>query len=744
MSAIRVRPWISVVLMFVLMLVSLSTWAQESSELPTSPEANAAPPEKPANDAEAKDNRDDATSLPETVVTANRVEEEPFLSGRSLDIVSKDELRERQPRTIPEALRESPGVFVQSTNYGGGSPIIRGMVGPQVLILIDGIRLNNAVFRTGPLQYLNLLDQYEIEQLEVVRGPGSILYGSDSLSATINARTHTPRDRRQSDRFGANFELAGRYGSAARDKTGHGLVDMGYSWFGANASVTFKDFDNLEGGRGVGTQPYTSYQQVNASGKLTARLSEGFFEDWTVTLGYHLTRMTDVGRAEQLESKHKYNLYQNDHDLLYARTNMIFRPISTKLELTLSYQHFFEDKQTDNLDDDLNYVQKTSNDKITVNTIGVDAQFHTNVLDDRLRLVYGAEYHKDLIESSNESFDRISGARSQGEAAYPEGSDYELGGAYVSVNGEALPTDLDFGLRLTAGYRFQHMGGTADAREDAPAVDYGNQAHIFMLGIQGSYKHHWMSAFTWSQGFRAPNMDETVSIGDRGDWYQVQNDDLGPERSDTFELLNRFNVWRLSGSLAGYVTLLSDFIRREPATLDGEETYNDLPVVKNANGGHARLYGFEGQLNFKLWQGFSLATALTYTYGEELLDDDAQAADPQNRSSRPLSKIPPFFGNAGLRWDKRFNSHYAFFAETYLLFASKQSRLSDNDKQDVRIPVGGTPGWVTWNARSGLDMYDMASLVLNIENLTNTKYKYHASGVYGAGTNAILSAEIRY
>ena len=712
---------------------------QEQKQEPTIEE-----PPLPDNDNGMYAEKAKAPDLEEVVVTAQRREESLFLSGRSVDTLKAKQIQERQPRTVPEALRESPGVFVQSTNYGGGSPIVRGMVGPQVLILVDGIRLNNAVFRTGPLQYLNLLDTHEIEQLEVVRGPGSILYGSDALGATLNARTFMPKDRRSDGEAGVNGLFGGRFGSAARDVTGHALLDGGGSWFGANLTVTGKQYDDLRGGRGVGVQPYSGYDQVNVSGKLMARLSEGFVKDWTFTLGYHLARMTDVGRAEQLQTKHRYNVYQNDHDLVYARGEMFFEPIHTDLELTLSYQRFFEDKQTNQLDDSHQARLTKQNDRITVHTIGTDARFHTALLDKHLNLIYGAEYHKDLVDSESVSRDLVTGERGKGTPPYPEGSDFELGGAYLTAEGELLPLDWDFALRLSAGYRFQHMGGSADAREDLPAIDYAAQAHVFMAALQASYKRHWMSAFTWSQGFRAPNLDETTAIGDLGDWYQVPNESLGPERSDTLEWLNRFQAWRLSGSLAGYITLLSDFIRRESATLDGEDTYDGLPVIRNANGGEARLYGLEAQLAMRLGAGFTVSTSLTYTYGKEVLDDEAKAADEQHRDSRPMSKIPPLFGDARLRWDHTFSPDALFFAETFLLFADKQDRLSDTDRQDVRIPEGGTPGWVTWNLRSGLDLYEALRLSLSLENLTDVKYKYHASGVYGAGTNGILSMELRY
>ena len=702
-------------------------------------------PGEPSGEEESAEDEKEDHLIEEVVVTASRREESPFLSERSVDVVGKEEIREKQPRSVPETLRESPGVFVQQTNFGGGSPIIRGLVGPQVLILIDGVRLNNSVFRTGPLQYLNLLDQYQVQRLEVVRGPGSVLYGSDAMGATINAITIAPIDRRRDEGFGYNGRVVGKYGSAAREKTGHGLIDLGHSWFGSNLNATIRDFDDLEGGRGVGTQPYSSYRQANAAGKLTARLKEGFFKDWRFTIGYHLARIFDAGRAEALEAKHKYNVYQNAHDLLYTKGSMKFEPIMTDFELTLSYQHFFEEKETDYLDETHTLMQSQSSDRTTVNTIGVGGQSTTKILSDRLAFVYGGEYYHDGVDSSRRERDIATPLwHDARRSPFPEGSAYYLGGAYLFTHGELLPSEWDFSLRLSGGYRFQQMGGSADARSDAPAIDYDHNAHILTAGIQGSYKHHWMSAFTWSQGFRAPNLQESIQIGDTGDWYHVDNPNLGPERNDTFELLTRFKAWRLSASMTGYFSLLADIIKRVPASHEGRAQYLGLNVVKNANGGEGRIYGAEGELWFRLWWGFSLSGALTYTYGEEHLDEAARLEDPDHPSKLPLSKIPPLFGTGNLRWQSGDIDDVKVFAETYLQFAARQDRLSEIDKDDVRIPDGGTPGWVTWNARSGVDLYDHLRLGLTLENLTNTRYKYHASGVYGAGTNAVLSVEGRY
>jgi outer membrane receptor for ferrienterochelin and colicin len=121
----------------------------------------------------------------EAVAVARRDPEDRFRSARSVSSVSGRHLTEHAPRTVPEAFHDTTGVFVQQTNHGGGSPIVRGMIGPQNLILVDGVRLNNSVYRTGPIQYLNLVDPLSLERMEVMRGPGSVLYGSDAMGGVI-------------------------------------------------------------------------------------------------------------------------------------------------------------------------------------------------------------------------------------------------------------------------------------------------------------------------------------------------------------------------------------------------------------------------------------------------------------------------------------------------------------------------------------------------------------------------------
>ncbi len=686
---------------------------------------------------EEESNEDEAApacQMGEVVVSASRNEEEPFHSNRSVDVLSNDEIKQRVPRTVPEALRESPGVFVQQTNHGGGSPVIRGMVGPQILLLVDGVRLNNSVYRTGPLQYLNMLDSYQIKRLEVVRGPGSVLYGSDAMGGVINAITLLPNDRRGLG-FGANGRGALKYASANTEKTVHALADMGYEGFGFNGGVTFKDFGNLRGGDSVGEQPYTSYDQLNVGTKFMARLKEGFTKDWHFSMAYQRAMMNDVGRADKLFTKDSYNLYNNDDDLLYGKAHMIFRPINTKLDLTLSYQHFFEQKDSIKLDPNHTEELKRSRDHITVNTIGMDSQFQTELLEKRLNFTYGVEVYRDWVSSSRKERGLENSWADAKYDPFPEGSRYRLIGAFLTARGEILPLEWDWRLALTAGYRVQQMAGHADAREGAEETDYSHISHVGTAGIQTSYKDNWMTSFNWSQGFRAPNLNESILIGDTGEFFHITNDSLGPEMSDTLELLTRFDAWHLYGSAAGYISFIHDVIKRVPTTFEGQEEILDKTVAWNINGASGRMYGFEGMLGADLTHGLSTQATVTYTYGVEKIDDAADI---------PLPKVPPVFGDWRLRWEGKASEKAGVFVETYILFAGKQDRLSEEDVKDVRIPQDGTPGWVTWNIRGGVCLHEHYRFGLTVENLTNEKYKYHASGVYGAGTNAILTLDLDF
>nr|HPM78902.1 TonB-dependent receptor plug domain-containing protein [bacterium] len=195
----------------------------------------------------AEDSEDNATELPEVVVTAERSPIDLDDAARSVSIITAQQFDERIARTVPESLRATAGILVQRTNLGGGSPFIRGLVGNQVLILIDGVRMNNSTFRGGPNQYLNTIDPFFIDRIEVVRGPGSVLYGSDALGGTINIITHRRADFAEA--YGVNGRLMSRFTTGEREATEHVGVESNVGQtLGMAVSGSLRQFGDIDPG----------------------------------------------------------------------------------------------------------------------------------------------------------------------------------------------------------------------------------------------------------------------------------------------------------------------------------------------------------------------------------------------------------------------------------------------------------------------------------------------------------------
>ncbi len=197
-----------------------------------------------AGEGAAREATNQLLELPTIVVTATRTEEAPFELPYAVDVVGSADLERTLPRTTVEALRAIPSVMLQKTAQGQGSPYLRGFTGFRTLMLVDGIRLNNSTFRDGPNQYWNTIDVLGLERVEVVRGPGSVLYGSDAIGGTVQAMS---RGRMG---YGAGFDMSGgglyRWGSADDSHTGRSELSVQQDGrLGLHAGASLKEYGQL-------------------------------------------------------------------------------------------------------------------------------------------------------------------------------------------------------------------------------------------------------------------------------------------------------------------------------------------------------------------------------------------------------------------------------------------------------------------------------------------------------------------
>lgn len=675
----------------------------------------------------------DEPALPghRTIVVARAVPEDPETSDRSVSVIDAEELAERAPRTTPEALWETPGVFVQATNRGGGSPFIRGLVGPQVLITVDGVRLNNSTYRTGPLQYLHLVDAFSLDRIEILRGSGSVLHGSDAMGGVLSLHPVEPADCRADEGGCADGGIRGGISSADLGGAVHARLGGGIGGFGAVAGATFLDTRSLDAGGDLGRQPHSGYRTGATVARAVHRFRAGPRVSGSVAGNWLWGRIENAGRTDAV-AKGSLRFIDNDVHLAWAR--LVLRVPTTRAEATLSYQHFREETRDLSLAADRRTATGARRDRVRAGTIGTDVRLLTTLLDRRLQLHYGGMYYRDAVDSdkarqgADARFHPVSGA------LYPDGSLYQTYGAYVRLEGDPISTADGHVLRLSGGYRLHGMAGSAPDGSVLGDAAWDALGHVGQAGIQWLWKDRMTVALTWSEGFRAPSLQEAAVFGDVGDYWEVPNPNLRAERSDTLELLARTRVWRLRIQAAGWATFLSDLIARAPGTWQGQDTLDGKTVVIRKNVGRARALGVEVQADLDVGWGVSVGGNLAWTWGEQEVDGGPDV---------PMSRIPPIFGTARVRWDSTpWPGTLSGFVEAYVRAAGKQDRLAPLDLKDSRIPTDGTPGWTTLNLRMGMSVAGRTRVNLALENLTDARYKHHGSGIFMPGFNAVLSVAV--
>ena len=667
----------------------------------------------------------------EILVIARLRRERSFSSSRSVEKVRRERMLQTAPRSVSEALTETPGVFVQKTNHAGGSPILRGLIGPQVLLTIDGVRLNHAAYRTGPLQYLNLFDPFMLDSLEVLRGAGSVLYGSDAMGGVLRLNPVSWAPLAHRDSWTTTGALVSGFRSADRGFSGGALIGGGGHGFAFGGALSGFVGQDLDGGGAIGAQPHSSYNTGTGLFRaLWTRSRLGALRDVTVTGNYLYGRVLDAGRADNLYAKLNFLVYDNTDHLAWTKLEFSVPAWTLDAQVVFSFQRFYEQKDTSRVDADYVTLLSTTRDHTWVSSPGVDATFsfrpHRN-----LRVQTGGMVTHDTVTSDQVARDEGQPWAPTGLNGLPDGSTSRTWGLFAFVD---APIRVMEGLRMTfsAGNRIHGAAAHAPAYATLPSVDYDYTSVVFFSSVSAVWARRWSTSLVLSQGFRAPSLHESAMLGDEGKAFHVPNPGLEPETLDGLEWIGRLHLPGLSLGVSLYASRLTDIILRHTTTWEGQIQVNGKDVVENYNGNEGRIYGADGHFDWRPLRRLQILGLVGWTWGEEHREDGTEV---------PLSRIPPLSGQLTVRtiqpaW---WSGAARFLVEGFARGALNQDRLSPEDLNDVRIPDGGTPAWFTLNARAGLTWdrplsgVERLSLFLSAENLLDFEYKYHGSGVYGPG-----------
>lgn len=653
--------------------------------------------------------KDTVGILEEVVVTATRkstaAQQLPF----SFNSVNAKQIAETGFRTMPEALMGSVGVFVQKTNHGGGSAFVRGLTGNQTLILVDGIRFNNATFRYGPNQYLNTVDMYMVDKVEVVRGTGSVQYGSDAMGGVIQLFSKDLS-------FGKKSFRANTVGKmVSRDMEYTARAELGYQSenFALSAGYTNRKFGDLFGGDTTGRQSPSGYAEQAFDLKIKFRTGK----QTTLTASHQYVKQEQVPlyHKVKLENFAYYFFAPQERKMSYLKleTKTNQRLIET-IHFILSAQEGFEKRD---------YNQQANTNRFSeediVKTMGATVDI-ASTLGTRWLANSGIEYYHDKVNSSKWQIPVSSFPAQQFRGLYPDASSDDNFSLYTLHHLKAGAFDIEAGLRYNA--MGIHIPDTSVSPVKSGNVSIYPSSLVVNAALGYSINRKLRVYGSFSTGYRTPNIDDMGSLGLVDFRYEVPAGGLRPEKSYHTELGYRFLNRQLRTSVAIYYMHLTDLISR--VQVSGQQV-NGYNVYTKENNQESYVRGAEFELQYQLSSFISFYTGAAYTYGQNL------------SANEPLRRIPPFNGRIQLQYHWR-----GWYVNIENIFASSQTRLAKGDKDDNRIPAGGTPGWNLVDLNAGYSGKNY-SIRTGIQNMRDVDYRTHGSGINGMGRAVWLSLQVR-
>ncbi len=652
----------------------------------------------------------------EVTITAQRSERISFDVAIATTTISSAQLKEYEARSTPEALMNQTGVWVQKTNHGGGSPIVRGLVGNQVLLLVDGIRLNNATYRYGPNQYLSTVDPQIIERIEVNRGSGSVLYGSDALGGVVQLLSRTPSF--STGGLKMRGELSSKWMSAGMEKSIRPELELQGKNVAFLGGVSVRSYGDVLAGGTLGFLRPSGYEERSADAKLLVRSQRGD----VFTAAFQQTTQQHVPRYDQVVQG-GYRIYEFEpqtRQLAYIRWEHTTKSAWVQaLRITTSLNRSVEGtiSQKNNSAD-----LKNQNDE--VNTVGLMAEIHSNPIA-RWRSQSGVEYYRDHVSSSAVVFNTSNNTETQQRGSYADGS--------INSNW-AVFTNHQFEWK-----RFQFLAGARWNTVVVKVMDkiFGDQQInpqdlIGNAGVMFSITPRLRVMGNMNTGFRAPNVDDMSKFGTlEANVFEIPSSGLSPERSTSVEVGFKYKAPKLSWTITTYQTRLSDLIDRLPSTYLGSTTFDGRTVYQKKNVGEALVQGFEADVEMQVLPSLTLNGNVTYTHGQN------------ETKNEPMRRIPPMFGKLGIRY-----SHpSSFWMRAEWIMAASQSRLAAGDKSDVRIAIrlvnDVMPAWDIFSLYAGYS-YKFVGVQVSAQNIFDKAYRVYASGVDGYGRCFTASVRVKF
>lgn len=633
-----------------------------------------------------------------TLLRATAWERQPYRT----DIKKIGAAAGSETRTTPEWLMHQTGVMVQKTNHGGGSPTLRGLQGNQTLMLVDGIRLNNSIFRYGPNQYLNTVDAFGLDQMEVLFGNGAVQYGSDAMGGVIAAKFHEPTVSKN-NQWTPHVFVRGISGK--QEQSARGSMDYVSSKFGLTVGGTLRNFgDVVAGGERQRLAP-TGYRERDFDGKFQVYGKRG---KWTFAHQNHNQFAVPVYHKVALENYAYYNMDLQLRSMTYLKKEWANRMGALdKVEVVIGQQGQGEWRSFQKNGSSISRREKDSVDTrfVTLKVFGKQKK--------GFQYVMGIDAYLDRVFSERADWNLVTSTQKDLRALYPNDATNNQTSAFLYAT-QSWKSGL-----LRAGLRYSGTQVRIPTVELGEVVD-NNEAVVFDVAASRKLSESLYVYSNVGSSFRSPNVDDLGTLGIVDFRFELPQYGLEPEYSLNKELGFKWKSDRAMATVCAYHNQLSGLITRVKSASDSMQGY---PVYWKQNVGESEILGAECDFQLLIGEKSELKAGAFFTVGNNLT------------ALEPMRRIPPAMFN--FQWVYRPNKQWQFVLAMY--GAKSQHRLAKGDIQDNRIGAAGTPGYVTGDLRC---RYLKRGMFMDVAltNVGNQLYKTHGSGVFmpGRGVQLVL------
>ena len=700
-----------------------------------------------------------ALALDQVVISATRWNQSSRELPYNISTLKTKDVIFNNPQTTADLLGSSGEVFIQKSQQGGGSPMIRGFATNRLLIAVDGIRMNNAIFRSGNLQQVISLDPFAVERTEIYFGPGSVIYGSDAIGGVMSFSTLSP-DLTSSDKLLVKGSSYSRFSSANQEITQHFDLNIGGQKWAYRGSASYFRYGDLQMGsygsdqllrpwyveKGSGlqvrnpdpqVQKHTGFDQFATMHKLLFKPNS----HWDFEYALHYSATSNYDRYDRLIRTRNglprsAEWYYGPQVWLMNKLEVNHRqvtPFSDRITLRLAQQRFEESRNDRDWNDP---ILQQREERVMAYSLNLDLL--KRISKDH-KIFYGVEAVYNDVNSEGRGVNILNSNSFDIADRYPQAT-WESYAAYINH-------EWEWSEKFTSqlGLRYNHFSINTDFRAnqafyplpfEESELNTGNTTGS--LGFVYRPSESWKWRMNFGTAFRAPNVDDLGKVFDSGDQIVVvPNPDLEAEYAYNTELgVAALISESIKVDLSVYYTLLSNALVRRPYILNGQDSLDydgelsEVQAIQNA--ARADVYGFQIGLDWQISDNWTWRNQFNWQKGEE--EDDEGVVGPSRHAA-------PWFGLSRLQF-----KYQGLQVETNVQFSGEVSpddlNFEERGKEYIYVLNASreaySPGWYTLNLRAMYQISEYWSITAGIENITDQRYRPYSSGLVAPGRNFIL------